>query len=48
MLFRRTHKKPIPEGATVTRTRAGKVAKWTDPADANRPRRSPEDGTIFF
>ncbi len=30
MLFKRTHKQPIPEGATVTKTKAGKVAKWTD------------------
>ena len=30
MLFKRTHKRPIPEGATITRTRSGRVAKWTD------------------
>ena len=44
MLFKRTHKKPIPEGATVTRTRAGKVAKWTDPRGRKQTAAVSEDG----
>ena len=44
MLFRRTHKKPIPEGATITRTRAGKVAKWTDPRGRKQTAAVSEDG----
>ncbi|OQB34598.1 MAG: site-specific tyrosine recombinase XerC [Candidatus Hydrogenedentes bacterium ADurb.Bin179] len=48
MLFKRTHKKPIPEGATITRTRTGKVAKWTDQNGRHTAKVSPDGNHILI
>ena len=45
MLFRRTQRKPIPEGAKITRLRSGqRIAKWTDARGDKQEARVSEDG----
>ena len=45
MLFKRTHKQPIPEGAKITRLRSGqRLAKWTDSRGRKQEAKVSKDG----